>query len=199
MDVPTRGGRVAWRAGALALLTLLLTASCNMGVPSYTLTVTQGVGVAGTPPTGEFTYKELTQVFFNFTGVNPLDTVEAFLNDKIRYAGQGSFIIYGDGYTLKSNIIDVRGSYKIVMSYADFGVTAPDPFIATLVGADRFSGVFTDDRGYHGTWTAQSDALQMAYWDWDFYILNSSVYNFGHGSGTFIGGGYIGTFTAIKQ
>jgi hypothetical protein len=199
MDVQTRGRGTAWRAGALALLALLLSVSCNMGVPNYSLTVTQGLGVTGTPPTGQYSYKELTQVYFNFSGANTLDTVEAFLNDTIRYAGQGAFIIYRDGYTLKANIIDVRGAYKIAMSYTDGSVTPPDPFIITLVGADRFSGAFTDDRGYHGTWTAQSDVLQLAYWDWDFYVLTSSVYDFGHSAGAFAGGGYTGTFAALKQ
>ncbi len=199
MDVQTRARGAAWPAGALALLTLFLSASCNMGVPNYTLTVVQGLGVTGTPTSGQYSYKDLTPVFFNFSGTNTLDTVEAFLNDNIRYGGTGSFIIYGDGYTLKANIIDIRGSYKIVMSYLESNVTAPDPFIVTLTGADRFSGTFTDERGYHGTWTAQSDSLRLNYWDWDFYILASSVYNFGHGSGTFSGGGGAGTFTAIKQ
>lgn len=199
MDVQTRGAGGARHAGALALLALFLSVSCNVGVPNYTLTVTQGLGVAGTPLTGQYTYKELTQVIFNFSGANTLDTVEATLNDKIRYSGTGSFIIYGDGYTLKANVIDVRGAYKIAMAYSDIGVTPPDPFIVTLVGADRFSGVFTDDRGYHGTWTAQANALQLSYWDWDFYTLSSTVFNFGHASGVFTGGGYAGTFTAIRQ
>ncbi len=198
MDVQTRGRGIALRAGALALLAFFLSVSCNTGVPSYTVTVTQGLGVTGTPPTGQYNYKEMTQVIFNFSGVNALDTVEAMLNDKIRYGGIGSFILFGDGYTLKANLIDVRGSYRVVMNYTDVGVTAPDPFVVTLTGADRFSGTFTDGRGYHGTWTAQSDQLQLAYWDWDFYILNSTVFNLGHGSGTFSGGGRAGTWTAVK-
>lgn len=202
MNREIRGKRSGFPVGAVALLALLVSGSCKLGSPDYTLDVVIEAGVTGTPEAGKHTYKELTTVTLNYTAVDPLETVEVILNGKLRYQGTGSsLIMYGDGYELKASLVDVRGSYKVTLVYTDTSITAPDPFIITLTGASRLSGAFTDERGsgYHGTWTANSNALILAYWDWDFYVLSMTVFNLGYSSGTFTGAGQSGTWTAVKQ
>ncbi|MGA2361546.1 MAG: hypothetical protein ABSG73_03710 [Candidatus Aminicenantales bacterium] len=199
MNRESRGKRSGFPIGAVVLLALLVSGSCKWGTPDYTLNVVLEAGVTGTPEAGKHAYKELTTVTLNYTAVNTLETVEVFLNGTIRNTGTGSVIMYGDGYELKANVIDIRASYKIALTYTDTTITAPDPFIITLTGPDRLSGTFTDERGYHGTWTASSNALLLSYWDWNFYVLAGTVYNMGYSSGSFTGGGQSGTWTAVKQ
>ncbi len=71
-------------------------------------------------------------------------------------------------------------SPKVTLTYSDTTVTAKEPFLLTITGPDLLSGTFTDARGYHGTWTAQADVLTLAYWDWQFYVLNGTVYGLGY-------------------
>lgn len=199
MEERQNRGRAAWWRGAACLAVLLLAASCDWGVPDYHLTVFIDPGVTGTPESGTYVYKDLTVVEFSYSGVNPLHTVEVYLNDKIRNQGSGSIMMYGDGYRLKARLVDVRGVWKVTLTYTDTTVTAPDPFLLTLTGPDLLAGTFTDSRGYHGTWTAQSDVLTLAYWDWNFYLLTGTVYGLGQDSGTFTGDAYNGTWKAEKQ
>jgi len=199
MNREMRGNRYRFPVGAVVVLALLVAGSCKWGTPNYTLTVVLGPGVTGTPEAGKHVYKELTTVTLNYTSVNTLETVEAFLNTTIRKAGTGSLVIYADGYQLTADVIDVRASYKVTMTFTDTNSTAPEPFIITLTGPDRLSGTFTDQRGYHGTWTGSSNNLVLAYWDWSFYVLSVTVFNMGYSAGTFTGGGQSGTWTAVKQ
>jgi len=199
MNREMRGKRSGFPAGAVAVLALLVSGSCKWGTPNYTLNVVLGPGVTGTPEAGKHVYKELTTITLNYTSVNTLETVEAFLNTTVRKAGNGSFVLYADGYQLTADVIDVRASYKVTMAFTDTTITAPDPFIITLTGPDRLAGTFTDERGYHGTWTGSSNNLVLAYWDWSFYVLSVTVFNMGYSTGTFTGGGQSGTWTAVRQ
>lgn len=199
MNRHPRVPRARFLAGVLPLLALLATGSCKWGVPDYTLTVTIENGVTGTPEAGQHTYKELTSVTLNYNPVNPLNTVELFINGTIRQAGLSTVILYHDGYTVTAKLVDFRGSYKVTLAYTDTSVTAPDPFIITITGADLLSGIFTDERGYHGTWTATTDALTLSYWDWNFYVLSTTPFSLGYSAGTFTGAGLTGTWTAVKQ
>lgn len=201
MNRDIRGKRRGIPFGAVALLALLAAGSCKFGSPNYALDVVIETGVTGTPAAGKHTFPELTSVVLSYTPVDPLETVEAILNGTLRFEGTGNFYMYGDGYNLKVGLLDVRGAYKVTLVYTDPTVTAPAPFIVTLTGANRLSGPFTDDRpgGFQGTWTANSGVLTLAYWNWDFYILSIPAFNFGYGSGAFTGGGYSGTWSAVKQ
>jgi len=200
MNRVIRGKRSGFPFGAVALLALLLSGSCKFGSPSYTLDVVIEDGVTGTPAAGKHTFQELTTVTLSYTPVDTLETVEVILNNgAMRFQGTGAFVMYGDGYNLKARLIDIRGAYKVTLAYTNTSVTAPAPFIVTLTGANRLSGAFTDERGYHGTWTANANALTLAYWDWDFYMLSMTVFNFGYSTGTFTGGGQTGTWSAVKQ
>jgi len=201
MDRKIRGKQIGFSMGAVALLALLVAGGCKWGSPNYTLDVVMEAGITGTPEAGRHTYTELTTVPLNYTPADPLETVEVLLNGTIRQAGTGSLTMFGDGYTLKVSLADVRGAYKVTLKYANATVTAPAPFIVTLTGPNRLSGPFTDDRpnGFHGTWTANTGLLTLAYWDWDFYVLSVGVLDLGFNTGTFTGGGQSGTWTSVKQ
>ncbi len=199
MNGYNRGFRARCLAWMLPLTALLLTGSCKWGVPNYSLTVMIESGVTGTPEAGKHVYKELTTVTLNYIPVNTINTVEVFLNTTIRQTATSSVVMYGDGYTLLVRLVDVRGTYSVSLTYTDPTVTAPAPFLITLKGADLLSGTFTDERGYHGTWTANATSLVLAYWDWQFYVLTTTVFNMGYSSGTFTGGGQTGAWIAAKQ
>jgi hypothetical protein len=199
MNRERHGKRGGFPVIAFVLLAFLAAASCKWGVPSYTLNVTLAEGVKGTPGAGKHVYKELTTVTLSYSPENSVESVECWLNGDTRKAPDGSVVLYGDGYELTANLIDVRGSYEITLSYTDASMTAPDPFIITLTGSDRLAGTFTDARGYHGTWTALAGTLTLAYWDWGLYLLAADVYDFGYSSGTFTGLGLSGTWTSEKQ
>jgi hypothetical protein len=72
-------------------------------------------------------------------------------------------------------------------------------FALPFLRLDQLAQFFTDARGYHGTWTAKSNSLILAYWDWDFYVLTATVFNLGYSSGSFTGAAQGGTWTAVKQ
>jgi hypothetical protein len=199
MEERKRAGRPLSWLGAASLVMFLLSAGCDWGVPNYHLTVFLESGVTGTPEPGTYVYKDISVVEFSYSGVNPLHTVEVLLNDKIRNEGSGSIMMYGDGYELKARLVDVRGVWKVTLTYTDTTVTAPEPFLLTLTGPDLLSGTFSDARGYHGSWTAQSGVLTLAYWDWNFYVLSGTVFGLGQESGAFSGDGLSGTWTAQKQ
>ncbi|MEN6312340.1 MAG: hypothetical protein ABFD80_12475, partial [Acidobacteriota bacterium] len=122
MNRKRHGKRGFLPVGAFILLAFLATASCKWGVPSYTLTVSLPEGITGTPEPGEHVYKELTTIALNYSAVNSLESVECWLNGDTRKAPDGSLVLYGDGYTLTANLIDIRGSYEVTLTYADGSV-----------------------------------------------------------------------------
>jgi hypothetical protein len=197
MDHRNRAPRPRALFLAAALLVSLLAPSCKWGIPEYTLTVIVEEGVIGTPEAGQYTYDELARVEFDYEGVDPLTTVEVILNDRLRDSGEGTIIMYDDGYVLKAKLVDIRGTWDLVLSYDD-GETDDLEFSVQLDGADLLSGTFTDTLGHHGTWTAGSDSLVLAYWDWEFYVLTNTVFAMGDKSGTFTGAGKTGTWTATR-
>jgi hypothetical protein len=193
----TKSPRTRVLLGTSALLVSLLIPSCKWGVPEYTLTVIVEEGITGVPEAGQYTYDELAQVDFAYTGVNSLHTVEVLLNDRIRNPAAGTIILYDDGYELKAKLVDIRGEWEIVMTYDDSSID-PLEFTLTIEGADLLSGTLTDSLGHHGSWTAESNSLILAYWDWDFHVLSNTVFYMGSQAGAFIGGGQTGTWTAKK-
>ena len=48
-----------------ASLTIL--SSCKFGHPDYTLTVTIGEGITGTPEAGSYVYKEFSEIEYSYT------------------------------------------------------------------------------------------------------------------------------------
>ena len=197
MDPRKRLGHLLVAGAAVALLAFLGGASCKMGIPNYTVTVALSEGVTGTPPTGEYVYKELTQVRFNYSGVDPLQTIEVFLNGRIRFEGTGMFILYGDGYAVTARKIDLRGDWKVNMLQISplLNPVVTYTFTVTLTGADELSGAFTDSRGYNGTWTAKAGILILAYTDWMDFALGGGVYSV---SGTYAGNSTTGSWNASR-
>jgi len=198
MDPRKRLGHRLLAGAAVALLVVLGGVSCNMGVPDYRLTVTLSEGVTGSPPTGEYVYKELSQVSFSYAGVDPLQTIEVFLNGRFRYEGTGSIIMYGTGYVLTARKIDLRGDWDVKMTQVAPSVTpaVTYAFTLTLAGASELGGVFADSRGYHGTWKAESGILLLTFTDWADFALSGSVYGT---VGTYAGAGTTGTWSATKK
>ncbi|HYA48248.1 MAG TPA: hypothetical protein VEG35_01000 [Burkholderiales bacterium] len=185
-------------AGAVALLLIAGGTSCKFTSPSYTLTVIVPDTITGSPASGQYTYKELTAVSFSYTAVDPLYSVEVYLNGKLRYSSSGSIYLYGDGYTLKPDIIDDRGNWTITMTDTSATV-ATYIFTVTLSGSDVLSGTFTDSRGYHGTWTGSSGTLLLTYTDWYDFVLTGTVYGLGAGTaGSYVGNSTTGTWVAKK-
>lgn len=180
----------------IGLLSLVWLASCGVA-PDYGLTVTIEEGVSGTPDAGRHIFKEFSTVTYEYIPDNPLHTVEVMLNNQTRREAVGSFIMFGDAYDLNARLIDIRGTWKITMTYNDvtFGKLE---FRMTISGPDLLSGTFTDDRGYNGTWTAQANSLVLTYYDWGFYILRSRVYSMGSEPGVFSGENLIGNWTAVR-
>ena len=154
------------------LLLLLVFGSCNFGTPDYKLNVIIREGVTGTPQAGEHTYKDLADVNFEYTGIDPRHTVEVFLNT-IRQRSSGNFTMYTD-VTLLTRLVDIRGSWKMVMQQTDPSETFE--FDITLNGAGLTSGTFSDSRGYNGLWTAENGIITISYTDWSGYVLNGSVF-----------------------
>ena len=184
--------------GAAILFSLFPLVGCDWGVPDFTLHVFVEEGVTGTPETGQYVYPENTNVEFDYEGINDAHTVEVFLNDRIRKSDRGSVVMFGDGYELRAQLVDIRGDWQVTLNFTDPVAPTIDPFIITLTGPDLLQGDFVDDRGYHGTWDARYNYLTLAYWDWEFYVLTGTVYGLGEESGEFKGGGWSGTWAAER-
>ncbi len=165
---------------------------------NYTLTVIVEDGVTGIPSSGNYVFKELSTVEFFYTPINELHTVEVWLNDKYRFSGQDSIVLYGDQYVLRAKIMDVRGKWKVKMVKTD-STTVDFEFTITLEGSDGISGTFTDSRGYHGIWqTTYADTgnvITLTYSDWEDYVLTGTYFSM---SGIFTGGGTTGTWSSER-
>lgn len=155
------------------LLLLLVIGSCNFGTPDYRLNVIIEEGVTGSPQAGEHTYKDLADVNFEYTGIDPRHTVEVFLNT-IRQTYTGSFTMYTD-VTLLTRLVDIRGRWKMVMQQSDPSETFE--FDMTFDGAGLTSGTFSDSRGYNGIWTGENGVVTISYTDWSGYELTGTVFN----------------------
>ena len=195
LGINTISNKRRWAWAGLAALAWL--SGCGVA-PDFVLNVSLGEGVTGTPEAGRHVFKEFTTVTFDYKPQNAQETVEALLNNRIRSEGSGSIIMYGDSYSLDVRVIDIRGVWKMTLSYGDGSVAAPEPFRITISGPDKVSGVFTDERGYNGTWTAASNSLWLVYYDWEFYVLRGTVFGMGNQPGSFTGEGLSGSWTAER-
>jgi hypothetical protein len=174
------------------LLFILLFGSCDWGVPDYKLNVITEEGVIGTPDAGEHSYKDLDEVNYEYTPINPVHTVEVFIND-IRQKANGTFSMYTD-VTLIARLVDIRGSWRVQMQKSNSTSVNYD-FTITFNGAGVTSGTFSDDRGYHGLWTAENGTVTITFTDWNFFVLIGGIYEM---SGTFTGEGTEGGWNAAR-
>lgn len=174
------------------LMFLLLFGSCNWGVPDYKLNVTTEEGVTGTPQAGEHTYTDLENVDYEYTGIDPAHTVEVYIND-IRQSASGTFTMYTN-VTLIARLVDIRGQWNIKMQYSN-STAVNFEFTITLDGASLTSGTFSDDRGFHGLWTAENGIVTLTFTDWNDFVLTGAVFSM---SGTFTGDGQSGGWNSTS-
>lgn len=160
------------------LLLLIVLWGCDFGTPDYKLNVTLEEGVTGTPGPGEHLYKDLSEVSYEYTAIDPIHTVEVFLNG-IRQTDTGTFTMYTH-VELTARLVDIRGSWRVDMVQTD--TTETLEFDLALDGAGLTNGTFSDSRGYNGTWTAVDGVVTISYTDWSGYVLSGTVYDM---SGTY--------------
>jgi len=154
------------------LLLLLVLCSCNFGTPDYRLEVILRDGVMGNPEEGEHLHKDLSEVSFEYTGIDPIHSVEVFLNG-IRQNYTSTFSMYTD-VTLVAQLIDIRGRWSMTIQKTD--PTETFEFDITLDGAGITNGTFSDSRRYSGTWTAENGVVTISYSDWNSVVLEGSVF-----------------------
>jgi hypothetical protein len=154
------------------LMLLLVLGSCNFGTPDYRLDVILEEGVTGTPIAGEHFHKDLSDVSYEYTGIDPIHSVEVFIND-LRQTYTGTFSMFTD-VTLIARLIDLRGRWDITIQKIE--PTETFVFEITLDGAGITNGTFSDSRGYSGTWTAENGVVTMTYSDWNSVRLEGAVY-----------------------
>jgi hypothetical protein len=177
----------------LILLLVLGFSSCEWGIPDYKVTVIIEEGVTGTPEAGEYAHKELTTLSFDYAAIDPIHTVEVFINN-IRQIARGSITVYTN-FTLTARLVDIRGSWNMKMKWAD-SLDVDFDFSITFNGMDLASGTFTDGQGYHGLWTAEKGTITITYTDWSDFVLTGSVFNM---SGTFTAESDDGSWTATRS
>ncbi len=174
------------------LLLFLVLGSCEWGIPDYKITVIIKEGVTGTPEAGEYAHKELTTLSYEYIGIDPIHTVEVFIND-IRQGASGTITVYTN-FTLTARLVDIRGSWNMQLRWSDSAQVDFD-FSIMFDGADLASGTFTDSRGYHGLWTAENGTITITYTDWSDFVLTGSVFSM---SGTFTAEESNGSWTAKR-
>jgi len=171
--------RMAVYGGVVPILLLIMVlGSCDFGTPDYKLNVTLEEGVTGTPGPGEHLHRDLSEVSYEYTGIDPIHTVEVFLNG-IRQPDTGIFTMYTN-VELIARLVDIRGRWRVNMVQTDTAATFE--FDLTLDGAGLTNGTFSDSRGYSGIWTAENGVVTISYTDLSGYVLLGTVYDM---SGTY--------------
>ncbi len=183
--------------GILFLLLILIIPLCfdgckDFGVPDWTLNVTLGDGVGGTPAAGIYQYQELTLIEYNYYPLENQYPVEVLVNGN-RWNLAGEFVIYND-MTVVAQLFDIRDTW--VMSYKETGATTSAEFNITFTGSTILSGTFTDDRGYNGTWAIADKKLTATFSNWSNYIFTGTAAEM---SGDWTGDGKTGTWSAYRK
>ncbi len=176
----------------LTLCALLMPlASCNFfGIPDYTLAVTIEAEVTGTPGAGVHEFPELEQVGYEYTPVNSEHTVEVFIDGE-RESAEDSIIMY-KSLTLVARLFDVRGAWTVTSKDSSSNSIT---FTVTFSGPDILGGIFSDSRGYAGTWTGKSNTIVITYGNWEAYVYSGSLFSM---SGTYKNGSAAGTWSAKR-
>jgi hypothetical protein len=157
----------------LSIAIVLYLSGCKgFGVPDYELSIQIGSGVEGTPPSGTYTYKELSTIDYSYKPLNSEHQVEVVVNGS-RWASAGTFTMYTN-LEVVVQIIDIRGTWDFRLKSTDANVETME-FSITFSGKTPITGDFTDDRGYKGTWTIDGANLTMTYTNWENYSLTGSI------------------------
>ena len=185
--------KILYTAGlGLLLLSFIVVAGCDFGIPDYTLFVTLDEGIEGNPGQGEHVYEDLSTVSYSYRPILEGSTLEVYLNE-LRLSGEGSFTMYNSA-TLRAGIIDIRGTWNIQMQWS-LAAEATFDYEITFTGPDLLGGTFTDNRGFHGTWTGLNNALYFQYTDWSDFSYSGTIYGM---TGSFAGEGSTGSFTMTR-
>lgn len=174
MKLSKRMISIAFSVMAIGFLILFSFNSCkDFGIPDYKLTIQIKDGVEGTPAAGIYSYKDLALVDYKYTPKNTGTIVEVLVNGS-RFSSEGQLTMYNDAI-LVAQLMDIRGKWKIVMRQPDY-TTESVKFIIDFSGTEYLTGTFTDDRGYHGTWTIDSTSnLTITFSDWEDYVLTGDA------------------------
>jgi hypothetical protein len=144
----------------LCVLLLSLAGCKYLKNPEYELAVSVEAGVAGTPASGVYVFRDLEEVVYKYTPENSRHTVEVLIDDGAAIA-ESSVTIYHNT-VLVARLFDPRGPWDI--SAIDASDTTSE-FTVMLYGPDRLAGTFSDDRGHAGTWLAGSGSIALLYGD----------------------------------
>ncbi|GEM_PF-414264 len=166
------------------LVSIILLGSCNFGVPDYEVSVFVEEGVTGTPGTGTYTYPELTEFSFDYSPVDPMQTVEVLYSTS-RTSSSGTITLYNN-FSLTAQLIDIRGTWDAQMQWTTSSEVDFE-FSITFVGADLNSGTFTDNQGNYGTWTNDTGTITISYTNWRKFVLIGAVFDM---NGTFTAEGW---------
>jgi hypothetical protein len=174
-------------------IVLCLSGCKDFGVPDYELTIEVRSGVEGTPPSGTYTYKELTTIDYSYIPQNDEHQVEVLVNGS-RWLAAGTFIMYTN-LDVVVQIIDIRGAWDFLLTSEDSDVEDMQ-FEINFSGDNLIAGNFTDDRGYSGTWNADGANLTITYSNWENYILTGSITTM---KGTWANDDKAGTWSASRN
>jgi hypothetical protein len=193
MKTKTNSVLAVYRSLLTVCILIMPLLSCSFfGIPDYALTVTFKDGVAGTPDSGQHSYKDLTVVDYSYTPVNALHTVEVIYQTS-QLAASGTITMYNNT-AIEVRPIDIRTTWDI-SSYNSSTATT-ETFTITFSGTDILSGTFSDSRGYSGTWNAASNVINIIYSNWEAYKWTGTLFSM---SGTWSNGSITGTWSATRQ
>ena len=164
-------------ASSLSLLGVLLLAfalgGCRLGSPDYQLTVEWADGITGTPAAGSYTWKEFTEITYEYGFVDGSEAIPGvYLDDNPnRLAASGSLQILAPTRIYVGDV-DVRGAWDVVFYTRE---SKRQYLVFTFSGTSPGEGTFSDDTGRTGTWTLEEGKVTMAGADWEPYQLSAAV------------------------
>ena len=175
----------------LIVLMILPLTHCFLGSPDYTLTVFVGEGINGTPESGTYVYPEFTEVTFNYAYQEGKNAPQVHINGARAEVPFGTIVMFNN-IELRVEQIDVRGEWRIVMREEETDIF---DIVFKLSGADIYSGTFTDDRNFTGTWTIDGNKLTITFDNWADYKLEGYANSM---NGTWTGEGKAGVWEGEK-
>ncbi|MBN2400313.1 MAG: hypothetical protein JXI33_08245 [Candidatus Aminicenantes bacterium] len=180
------------QAGFACMLIMPLLSCGFFGVPNYDLTVTIDDGIQGTPADGQYTYKDLTLIEYQYIPDNTLNTVEVIYEGS-RLEATGSIRMYTHA-AMAVHLVDIRDTWTISM-YSSVGAFLIS-FDVTFSGTDLIGGTFSDSRDLSGTWDGATNSLTITYDNWENFILTGTLFGM---SGTWSNGSDVsGTWSASR-
>ncbi len=179
---------------------LLINTGCKeFGIPEYSFIVTLGEGVSGSPEAGTYTYKELSDVNYEYIFTNEAErSPGVFVNDSSSpNPSKGSIIMYRDIEIFVGDV-DFRGNWALTVADPNGVETAS----SVVFSGDTFlEGTFSDtsDSGYEGTWISVNNVVNMTYVNRGDYRLSGNVSPKFIVGNAFSGEKSIGTWSMVKE